>query len=176
MAEKTSFEKMAKVVAPDRQINFYRDLLDLIPTSVVRPFVENAILSIVLIAVLLGLALRRVKAEQIARGENDYRVVERLIGTGYRSIEIALTWVIELVPVAVFGVVARTVGQWGLEPLGGLAVYLGVGLLGLAIQVFLIYQLWLILVARRPLRWFWRGGATRWCTPWARAAAWRRCP
>lgn len=155
--EKSSFEKMAKVVAPDRQIDFYRDLLDLVPTSVVRPFLENAILSIVLIAVLVGLALRRVKSEQIARGEHDYQIVERTISTVYRAIEIALTWVIALVPIAVFGVVARTVGQWGLEPLGGLAVYLGVGLLGLAIQVFVVYQLWLILVARKPLRWFWRG-------------------
>ena len=113
-----------------------------------RPFVENAILSIVLIAVLVGLALRRVKTEQMRGGEHDYQIVERTISTVYRAIEIALTWVVALVPIAVFGVVARTVGQWGLEPLGGLIVYLGVGLMGLAIQVFVVYQLWLFLVGQ----------------------------
>ncbi len=154
---KSSFESMVKSVEPERKIDFYRDLLALVPTSVVRPFLENAILSIVLIAVLVGLALRRVKAEQQAQGEDGYLIIEKLISTLYRAIEIALAWVIALVPIAVFGVVARTVGQWGLEPLGGLAVYLGVGLLGLGIQVLIVYQLWLVLAARMPLGRFWRG-------------------
>ena len=34
----------------------------------------------------------------------------------------------------------------------GLVVYLGVGVLGLAIQVLVVYQPWIILVARMPLR------------------------
>ena len=156
-AAEAGFASMVKPIPPDRRIDFFSDLLALVPTSVVKPFVDNAILSIVLIAVLAGLALRRVKSEQISRGETGYLAVERLVGTTYRAIEIALSWVIALIPIAVFGVVARTIGQWGLEPLKGLAVYLAVGIAGLAIQVGIVYQIWLVLVARFPLRTFWAG-------------------
>jgi Na+/H+-dicarboxylate symporter len=157
-AEATAgFDAMAKPVEGGRSIHFVDDLLGLVPTSVVKPFLENAILSIVVLAVLGGLALRRVKSEQLANGQDDYLVVEKAIGTVYRSIEVALAWVVQLVPIAVFGVVAKTVGQWGLAPLKGLAVYLAVGLLGLAIQVVVVYHTWLIAVARFGVRRFWRG-------------------
>ena len=64
---------------------------------------------------------------------------------------------IRLIPFAVFGVVAKTIGEQGFAPLRGLAVYVGVALLGLAIHVFVTYQAWIVLVARMPLRAFWRG-------------------
>ncbi len=41
---------------------------------------------------------------------------------------------IRLVPLAVFGVVAKAVGEQGLAPLRGLAAYVGAGLLGLSIH------------------------------------------
>ncbi len=154
---RAGFESMTRPVSPDRAIDFYGDLLDLVPTSTVKPFVDNAILSIVLLAVLAGAALRAIKHAQIAEGQDDYLTIEKGVRVLYRALEKALGWVILLVPIAVFGVVAKTIGQWGLEPIRGLAVYLSVGILGLTIQVVVVYQLWLILVARYPLRRFWAG-------------------
>jgi Na+/H+-dicarboxylate symporter len=152
-----SFGTLTKSIDPKRQIDFVQDLLAQVPTSLVRPFLDNAILSIVILAVLGGAALRKVKSEQIARGDDGYRVVESLIGVGLRSIEVVLGWVIALVPIAVFGVVARTIGEFGLDPIKGLATYLAVGIVGLGIQVLVIYQAWIILVARLPLGRFWSG-------------------
>lgn len=154
---KQEFGAMAKKVEPSRKIEFFDDLIGLVPTSVVRPFLDNAVISIVLVAVMGGAALRRVKSEQIRAGRAGYRVVEEFAATAYRAIEVILAWVILLVPIAVFGVVASTVGKYGLEPLRGLAVYLGVGILGLLIQVLVVYQAWLLLVARMPLGRFWSG-------------------
>lgn len=154
-----SFGTIAKSVAPDRHIAFLDDLIALVPTSVVKPFVENSVLSIVLISVLGGLALRRVKSEQQARGDDSYWIVDRFFASGYRAIEILLGWVVELVPIAIFGVVAKTVGEYGFEPFKGLAVYVGVGILGMAIQVGIVYQFWLAVVARMPLRRFWSGAS-----------------
>src|SRR5262249_50679748 len=145
------YSTLTKGLDPSRRIDFLGDLLAHVPTSVVRPFLDNAVLSIVLLAVLGGAALRRVKQEQIARGDREYRVVEAVISTTLRAIEVLLGWVIVLVPFAVFAVVAKTIGQEGLRPLKGLAVYLGVGILGLSIQVLVVYQGWLRLVARMPL-------------------------
>jgi DAACS family dicarboxylate/amino acid:cation (Na+ or H+) symporter len=152
------FGTISKSVAPDRHIAFFQDLIALVPTSVVKPFVENAVLSIVFISVLGGLALRKVKSEQQARGDDSYWVMDRFFASGYRGVEILLGWVIELVPIAIFAVVAKTVGEYGFEPFKGLAVYVGVAILGMAIQVGVVYQLWLTL-ARMPLKRFWSGGS-----------------
>ncbi len=149
--------RATKGLDPSRTIQFFDELIALIPTSLVKPIVDNAVISIVIVAILIGLALRRAKAEQIARGEASYLAVERGVVTGFRAIEIILSWAILLVPLAVFGVVARTVGRYGFRPFGGLVLYLGVGMLGLGIQVAVVYQLWIKFVARMPLRRFWAG-------------------
>ena len=140
-----------------RPIDFVEGLLGAVPRNVVQPFLENSILSIVLLAVLLGAALRRIKDVQEARGEDDYRVVESLVLTGFRAVEQMLAWVVALVPVAVFGVVARTIGREGFAQFRLLLAYVGVAVLGLGLQVLVVYQAWLVLVARMPLRRFWAG-------------------
>ncbi|HEX8201436.1 MAG TPA: dicarboxylate/amino acid:cation symporter [Isosphaeraceae bacterium] len=141
-----------------QRIDFLKELTGYLPTNVVKPFVDNVIITIVILAVLGGSALRRVKEEQEARGERGYRAVEDFVSTCYRAAEVALGWLIRLVPLAVFAAVARSVGENSLTVLlRGLAVYVGVAVLGLAIQVFVIYQGWLVLVARMPLRRFWAG-------------------
>ncbi len=138
-------------------LDFSRVVSGLVPTSVGAPFVENAILGIVVLGVLLGAALRRVKNEQTARGETGYRHVEDGVAALLRAFEVMLTWIIAIVPLAVFGVVAQTVGQHGFAPFAGLGPYVGVALLGLGLQVFVVYQAWLVFVAKVRLRWFWSG-------------------
>jgi Na+/H+-dicarboxylate symporter len=142
---------------PPPGLDFGRVVSGLIPSSVTGPFVENAVLAIVVLAVLLGAALRRVKTEQEARGETTYRGLEEAVAALLRAFEVMLTWIIAIVPLAVLGVVAQTVGEHGFAPFAGLGPYVGVALLGLGIQVFVVYQTWLILVARVSLAWFWKG-------------------
>lgn len=143
--------------APAGKIEFLKTLSGYIPTNFVDPFRENLVITIILLSVAVGLALRAVKREQTSRGDTGYRAIEDLVTTAFHSTEILLGWVIRLVPFAVFGVVAKTIGEQGFAPLKGLAVYVGVALLGLAIHVLVIYQAWIVLVARMPLRQFWRG-------------------
>jgi Na+/H+-dicarboxylate symporter len=143
--------------APPGRIEFFKTLSGYLPTNFVDPFRENLVITIILLAVATGLALRGVKREQTLRGETGYRALEDLVATAFRSTEILLAWVIRLIPFAVFGVVAKTIGEQGFAPLKGLAVYVGVALLGLALHVFVTYQAWIVLVARMPLATFWRG-------------------
>jgi Na+/H+-dicarboxylate symporter len=142
--------------APPGKIEFLKTLSGYIPTNFVDPFRENLVITIILLSVVIGLALRAVKREQISRGESGYRAIEDLVSTAFRSTEILLAWVIRLIPFAVFGVVAKTIGEQGFAPLRGLAIYVGVALLGLAIHVFVTYQAWIVF-ARMSLRTFWRG-------------------
>lgn len=146
-----------EIASGARKIDFVKELTSYIPTSVVQPFLDNSVITIIIMAVLTGASLRHVKNEQEARGEVGSKVVEEGVATIYRTIEVMLGAVITMVPIAVFGVVARTIGRDGFGPLKGLAAYVGVAVLGLAIHVFVVYQAWIVLVARWPLRRFWSG-------------------
>ena len=137
-----------------RRIDLWSVLGNFVPSSVVSPFLENQILAIVVIALLFGFGLRRARND--APFASGSRTVEAALTALLRVVEVVLTWVIALIPFAVFGVVARAVGEHGFEPLRGLGFYVGVGLLGLGLHILLTYQAWLVLFAKRPLRSFWR--------------------
>jgi DAACS family dicarboxylate/amino acid:cation (Na+ or H+) symporter len=143
--------------AEAQPIDFIREFGNLLPRNIVQPFVANSVISIVILAVMAGAALRVVKNEQIKAGDTGYRAVEDFVATIYRTIEVMLAGVLVMIPLAVFGVVARTIGTQGFEPLKGLAAYVGVAVLGLAIQVLVVYQAWIVLGARWSLRRFWSG-------------------
>ena len=136
-------------------IDIVKVLTGYVPANIVQPFLENSVLTIVLLALLVGMALRQIQRE--SEWKEQARTIEYLVRGGFRASEIILGWIIQLIPLAVFGVIARVVGQQGLAPLRGLAVYLGVALLGLALQVGVVYQFWIVVVARDSLKRFWRG-------------------
>jgi DAACS family dicarboxylate/amino acid:cation (Na+ or H+) symporter len=125
-------------------------LTGFVPTSLVQPFAENNLLPLVGMALLLALALRRLKdAEAPVQGlEQGVQVLQR-------ACEIVLGWIILTIPLAVFGVVAKAVGEHGVAPLRGLAWYLAAGLIGLALHPLVTYQLWLAFFARLSLVRFW---------------------
>ncbi len=139
-----------------KKIDLLATLEGFVPSNLVTPFAENLVLTIVLVALLFGFGLRRARSEQLLVGATAYRVIEDAITTLLRVLEIVLGWVIRLIPFAVFGVVAKAVGEHGYAPIKGLAVYVLVGVGGLLIHVVVTYQLWLVLFARMPLRKFWK--------------------
>ncbi|MDX2037932.1 MAG: dicarboxylate/amino acid:cation symporter [Isosphaeraceae bacterium] len=152
---KAELAKLEKSIEPDQTIDFVKDIFGHVPTSFVRPFLDGSVLSIVILAIFAGLALRAVRASETGEGREGVALLEAIAVASSKALERIIEWVILLVPLAVFGVVAKTVGQYGLGVFRGLGVYLAVGLAGLAIQVFVVYQLWLVVVARMPLRKFW---------------------
>ncbi|HEY8946799.1 MAG TPA: cation:dicarboxylase symporter family transporter, partial [Polyangiaceae bacterium] len=139
-----------------KRIDLLATLDSFVPKSIVTPFAENLVLTIALVAVLFGLGLRRARAEQLAAGESGYQAIQDAVETLYRVMVLVLGWVIKLIPFGVFGVVAKAVGEYGYSPLKGLAAYVLVGVGGLALHVLLTYQMWLSLLARMPLKRFWR--------------------
>lgn len=120
----------------DKKIDLLKTLSSYVPQNVVQPFVENAVLPIVILALLLGVGLRCVKREG-----GDIGVVDQAVAALLRVTEIVLGWVIRLIPFAVFAVVTKTVGEHGFAPFKGLGVYVAVGLLGLGLHVGITYQL-----------------------------------
>jgi DAACS family dicarboxylate/amino acid:cation (Na+ or H+) symporter len=136
-------------------IEWMKTLAGFVPQSFVQPFAENAVITIVLLALLMGFGLRRVKERQLSSGESSWRSLEDVLASLLGVMETVIAWIVRLVPVAVFGVVAKAVGEHGLSPLKGLSVYVCVGLLGLALHAVLTYQLWLVFYVKMPLKRFW---------------------
>lgn len=140
-----------------KKVDFLKTLVSYVPSNFITPFAENIVISVIIIALLLGFGLRRVRAQQQKVGETGYVAIESAIATLLGVTEVVLGWVLKLIPFAVFAVAAKTVGEHGYAPLKGLGVYVGIGLLGLALHVFVTYQAWVLLYARMSLRRFWRG-------------------
>ena len=102
-------------------------LLDNVPDSLLRPFVENKVIGVVMIAVAFGLAARRLRGE-------ERELAERLVTLGFNSILVMLSWVIALVPLAVFGKVASIVGVSGFSAFRALGWFVLAVLLALLLQ------------------------------------------
>lgn len=137
-----------------QKINFVESFKQFFPESFLKPFVDNAIISLILVALIVGLSLRKVRQNATDREKDLIENFINFLSIGQKTFEVALTWLVHLVPLAVFGVVAKTVGEYGFAPLKGLSQYLAMGLLGLTLHVVIVYQGWL-LVKRVPLKEFW---------------------
>jgi Na+/H+-dicarboxylate symporter len=170
----TPLSPQATALISAKKIDFSQSLLSHFPSSVLQPFVDNALLSVILLAVLLGSALRiLLKETQSPQGSLDASTEEpqadssadlrralqtmaQLVTAGQKLSERSLHWAVKLVPIAVFSGVTKTVSEFGFSPFQGLLSYLSVALLGLLLQILLVYQLWLWLV-KMSLPRFWVG-------------------
>lgn len=137
-----------------KRIDFVGTLAGYIPTDVVTPFANNAVISVVILAVLLGAGIRSVRRDNpgLAGVSHLTAALEALL----EAVRWILIRVTRLVPFAVFCSVARTVAQHGYAPLAGLGIYVVMVLLGLGIHVALTFHGWLVLYVKMSLRDFWR--------------------
>src|SRR5262245_52363444 len=77
-----------------------QQFLDNVPRSLLGPFTDDGkITSVILVALALGIALRRLPAERFATATD-------LVAMAFDVLLIMLHWVIEVIPLAVFGIVA----------------------------------------------------------------------
>jgi Na+/H+-dicarboxylate symporter len=135
-----------------------------IPESLAQPFQENNVIAVVLLAILAGAAIRRVRDDANAKDDAEAKrtinaVIDGING-GYRVLMRMLTWVVEIVPYGVFCVVAMTIGKAGFETFGALGGFLGVILLGFVIHALFYYPLMAWLVGGKSPRVFFGKGGT----------------
>lgn len=121
-----------------------------IPETAVQPFAENNVISVVLFAVLIGAALRKV-IRTPATAEAGHAVA-KLVEGGYHILSQMLMWVVEVVPFAVFGTVSFVVGKAGLDAFSALWGFLFTILLGFALHAGGYYTLMAWLVGRKSPR------------------------
>jgi DAACS family dicarboxylate/amino acid:cation (Na+ or H+) symporter len=113
--------------APRIAGNPLAQLLDNVPSSLVRPLVENNVIGVIIIAVAFSLAARRLDAALRQQ-------ILLLLSTGFDLAVIVLHWVIALVPLAVFCKVTFVVATAGFRPFVALGWFVVAVIAGLALQ------------------------------------------
>ncbi|KAB8321075.1 dicarboxylate/amino acid:cation symporter [Tolypothrix campylonemoides VB511288] len=109
-------------------------LRDAIPQAILEPLVNNNVIQLIVIALCFGIVLRAIKSEQVAQRKRGYQAIEDVIGILFESIIRILHWVIALVPLAVFGIVGKTVAEKGFEPFKSLGAFVVAVVVALALQ------------------------------------------
>jgi aerobic C4-dicarboxylate transport protein len=105
-------------------------LTNIVPNSVVGPFVEGSILQIIFLAVIFGVALNSVGTV----GAPVLDAVNRLIKIVFK----VLAFVMKAAPVGAFGAMAYAIGAFGIDTLTSLGSLIGLFYLTSAFFVFVV--------------------------------------
>ena len=141
--------------APGATLDVLANVAYYVPSSLVRPFVYNNLISVVLVALLAGVALRRTAARRLADTAGLERGVEALVHVLQQMLEL----VVAAVPLAVLAVVAKVVGESGLSVFSMLWVFLATAVAGLLLHALLWYPLVVWWRGRRTPKEFFGAGA-----------------
>jgi DAACS family dicarboxylate/amino acid:cation (Na+ or H+) symporter len=102
--------------------------LDNVPKSLLGPLTDNGkVLGVIFLAVAFGVALRRFR-------EHPLRTLEDAVDIAFGALLILLHWIIDLVPLGVFGLIASIVGKNGFAPFKALGMFILAVLLALLLQ------------------------------------------
>jgi Na+/H+-dicarboxylate symporter len=142
----------APPVAPD----WRKVVTSLVPDSVVAPFVTGSTPAVILIALAVGVALRRLLQHGTKEDKVGASQLVNLTSTAFHLLVTIIGWVVYLVPIAVFCAVAKAVGKSGLGVAGGLGIFLAASLGGMLIHILVTYQGWVLLHPTITLRRFWK--------------------
>jgi Na+/H+-dicarboxylate symporter len=123
-----------------------------IPENIMEPFLKNNIISVILMAVFVGCAIRSVKKHTYNTEKSAIHIVETTISACYQVLLIMLAWIINVIPFAICGVVAQVVGKSGLGVFALLSIFLVTLLGGLLLHAFVYYPLMAHTVGRVPIR------------------------
>lgn len=99
-----------------------------LPKSILGPLGDQQnIIGVILIAVAFGVAMRGVKDEKI-------NSIQDLVEVAYKLLLTVLHWIIHLVPIGVFAIVAKVIGSEGFAPLKAMGAFILAVLIALALQ------------------------------------------
>ena len=148
-----SLAEPGAVVQPLAKKSVTELLVELIPRSIGEAFAQNNLAQLVLLTLALGIGLVRIRDAQRAKGETSIQPVIDLLTVGFELLMKVLLWVVALVPLAVLGIVASSVGQKeGMKVFLSLIWLIVVVVVGLGCQVTW-YLLQMAVFARMsPLR------------------------
>lgn len=125
----------------NQDVDFVQAVGKQLPKNMLEPFIHTNIMAIVLIALALGFAARKVLHQ--SSKTPSLKQIEKTIFLARSIMETLLIWLVKLIPVVVFASSARLGAEHGLEPLKGLGNYVAFCLVGMSIHLFCVYGAWI---------------------------------
>jgi Na+/H+-dicarboxylate symporter len=115
-----------------------QQFLDNVPQSLLGPLTDQGkVLGVILLALAVGIALRKL-------GPRPIRDIKDLVDVGLEVLVVILHFVIDLVPLAVFGLVASIVGTQGFAPFHALGAFILAVLVALLLQAtYYLVRVWI---------------------------------
>ncbi len=128
-------------------LSYYDHLINLIPNNIVKPFLEGNVLSLLLLAFAVGIALSR-----LPETENKAVVVKGLLGL-QELLFLLIRWLVWALPVGIVAFAAQLSAQLSAGVIAGsLGRYVLVVLGGNVVQFFIVLPLFLLARGLNPLR------------------------
>ncbi len=97
--------------------NIWTHLFESIPTDFVTPFVKNDVISVIILAIAIGMAMRLLLHSENEQLVRSVKALQNVLNAIFQLMVTILKWVFELVPLAVFAVVSAIVAEKGLGSL-----------------------------------------------------------
>ena len=137
----------AATAEPSAQTLTYADhILGVVPNNFLRPLLEGNVLSLLLIAFVVGIGLSR-----LPESDNKASVVRLILGL-QELLFLLIRWIINILPVGIVAFAAQLTAQLGAGVVAGsLGKYLLVVLGGNVVQFFVVLPLFLIVRGLNPL-------------------------
>lgn len=126
-------------------------LLNIVPSNIVTAFSEMNLLGIIFTAFAFGIAISALRnsEEHGQLGEHLYKVVEGLNEATFKIMNVILQYV----PIGIFAIIAKTIGNQGLDTILSLGNMIAVLYIALIVQVG-IYMLFLLFFKVSPKQFF----------------------
>lgn len=125
--------------------HYFTYLAGLVPANIIAPFLEHKIMSVLLLSILVGVAIRNIKNEETRS------VISTFFKGGHEVLIIITTWIVKIVPIGLYGFITVTIMQFknGFE-VQGLFTYLSIIILANLMQGFIILPAWLYMNGIKP--------------------------
>ncbi|MCR9192651.1 MAG: dicarboxylate/amino acid:cation symporter [Gammaproteobacteria bacterium] len=128
------------IVAPAgaQKMTYVDHIASLIPMTIFSPFLENQVISVLVLGIVFGIAIRFIP------DEDAKQTITHFFKGAHGLFMVITRWVITVIPIGLFGFITTTVVQFrqGAD-LKGLGQYLLVVVLANVVQGFVILPLWL---------------------------------
>ncbi len=113
-------------------------LMNLVPTNLFSPFLEQQVMGVLLLSIVVGLAVRQIP-------EDNSREIMTQFFKGAHALFLVMTrWIIKVIPLGLFGFITATVVELrsGVD-IKGIGQYLMIILLANLVQGFIVLPIWL---------------------------------
>lgn len=131
---------------PPSQTGYLQHVANLIPSTILEPFLEHQVIGVLLIGIIMGIAIRYIP-EPEAR-----RTITQFFRGAHGLFMVITKWVITIIPLGLYGFITTTVVQLrDGSAIKGIGEYLLIIVLANLIQGFIVLPFWLKVQGVKPL-------------------------